>query len=605
MQSTELQALTDALPDPIVVLDGDLAIQLWNQASESLLGPLEEALLGKSYRQLFPELLEKDLADAARVTTVAAGPSGPLMVQLSSCRTKIAHSQLVVIRFDRSSTRSAEHQIRALLERSPEAVLAHTEDLTILFANRAAAELYGVDHPMELVGRNAIEFAHPEELARVELARERAKDDLDSAERDFPEWRLVNARGEVSEVHARSVRIERDGQPLRLTFLRDISEEKQTRARLMVSERLASVGVLAAGVAHELRSPLAAIVGNLELATHRLEALSAKEDLSELMAEVTDAREAADRMREIVRDLSVFSRADEVPHPVDLIDALESSVRIAWHEIRGRARLVRDLGELHPAVGNEARLGQLFLNLLVNAAHAIPEGAPEAHEIRLTGRMSGHNTAIVSISDTGIGIDPANLSRIFTPFFTTKPAGVGTGLGLSICHRIVTTMGGTIECDSLPGRGTTFRVTLPTLARDAHVRPRVRSPEPLLPTGCRRRRLLVVDDELVIRSLVRRIFREDDVVECATIPLATELVTTGSFDAIICDLGMDGGGGAQLYRRLEAHSPELAKRLGFITGGSFPDSTRDLIEAKGILVVRKPFTPDELKRAVNRLSGAL
>ena len=153
--------------------------------------------------------------------------------------------------------------------------------------------------------------------------------------------------------------------------------------------------------------------------------------------------------------------------PVAVRRVLDSSINIAWNEIRHRARLVKDYGETPLVEGNESRLGQVFLNLLLNAAHAIPEGETERNEIRVTTRTDGRGYAIVEVRDSGMGIPIAIRERIFDPFFTTKPVGEGTGLGLWICAGIVSALGGEVKVDSEIGRGSTFRVTLPPALMDA------------------------------------------------------------------------------------------------------------------------------------------
>ncbi|MFP2931345.1 sensor histidine kinase, partial [Pyxidicoccus sp. 3LG] len=186
-----------------------------------------------------------------------------------------------------------------------------------------------------------------------------------------------------------------------------------------------------------------------------------------------EALHGADRVRRIVRDLKTFSRPDEEQHgPVELHAVLDSAVKIAMAELRPRAKLVKDYGEVPRVEGNEARLAQVFLNLLINSAHAIPEGRAESNEVRLVTRVAPNGMVVAEVRDTGIGIPPESLGRIFDPFYTTKP-GVGTGLGLSLCHAYVTAMGGTISVESEPGRGAVFRVTLPRAARESGALPAV------------------------------------------------------------------------------------------------------------------------------------
>ncbi|WP_342377337.1 ATP-binding protein [Myxococcus stipitatus] len=244
---------------------------------------------------------------------------------------------------------------------------------------------------------------------------------------------------------------------------------RQTQAQLVQAGRMAAVGQLAAGVGHEINNPLAYIVSNLEHASEESDALArelgeardAGIRLREVGQALREALHGADRVRRIVRDLKTFSRPDdEMQGPVELGAVLDSAVKIAMGELRPRAKVVRDYGDVTWVEGSEARLAQVFLNLLINAAQALPEGHAEENEVRLVTRAGPEGWVVAEVRDTGTGIAPESLGRIFDPFYTTKPVGVGTGLGLSLCHAYVTAMGGTISVESELGRGSVFRVAL-------------------------------------------------------------------------------------------------------------------------------------------------
>jgi len=238
-------------------------------------------------------------------------------------------------------------------------------------------------------------------------------------------------------------------------------------SRLAVVERMASLGALAAGVGHEINNPLSAVLANLELLHDELAACAdaAPDALAARLAGarplLDDAREAAELIRTIVRDLNVFSRSPQgKAGKVDVHGVLESTLRMAAYEVRQRARIVRDFGEVPLVHGSQARLGQVMLNLVMNAAQSIRRGDATHNEVRVATSSDAAGRAVVEVSDTGHGIAPEHLPHIFEPFFTTKPEGVGTGLGLSISRDIVLEMGGRIEVRSTVGVGTTFRVTL-------------------------------------------------------------------------------------------------------------------------------------------------
>jgi signal transduction histidine kinase len=249
-----------------------------------------------------------------------------------------------------------------------------------------------------------------------------------------------------------------------------LEELQAARERLVHAEKMAAVGTLAAGVGHEINNPLAYIISNLHYISDEVRSATRREGKSENWAEVelalAETLQGADRVRRIVQDLRTFSRLTPA-HPVrvELHTVLDSALTIADAQLRHRARVVKDYGPVPPVLADETRLGQVFLNLLMNAAQAIPASSPHAHEIRVTTRQDEQGRAVVSVRDTGAGIPPEVLPRIFEPFFTTKPVGEGTGLGLSICHTYVQAMRGEIRVHSELGHGSTFEVVLP--AEDA------------------------------------------------------------------------------------------------------------------------------------------
>ncbi|NTX39491.1 GAF domain-containing protein [Myxococcus sp. CA033] len=244
----------------------------------------------------------------------------------------------------------------------------------------------------------------------------------------------------------------------------DVTDRKAMQAQLVVSDRLAAVGTLAAGVAHEINNPLAFVLSNLSFLSVELQSVARELPLgrtSEMEEVLREAVDGAHRVRQIVRDLRTFSRGDdEVATAVNLQAVLESAITMARGELKMRAQIIRDYRDVPSVEGNEGRFGQVFLNLLINAAQSIPEGKPEHNEVRVILRPLG-DRVIVEVHDTGVGMTPEVCARIFDPFFTTKPVGEGTGLGLSICHGIVTGFGGDISVESEVGRGSIFRVSLP------------------------------------------------------------------------------------------------------------------------------------------------
>ncbi len=247
------------------------------------------------------------------------------------------------------------------------------------------------------------------------------------------------------------------------------AERRRMQEQLLLSDRLASLGLLAASVAHEINNPLSSLMANLDFALHPVEPGTSLHPEQEQA--LRDGMQCAERIREIIRDIKVFSRPDDKQlGALDVHRVLDSSLRMAWNHIFHRARIVKDYTARSQVLGREAPLGQIFLNLLVNAAQAIPEGQSDTQEIRVVTRQEEPGHVRVEIHDTGQGIPPELRERIFEPFFTTKPVGVGTGLGLAICRRLITEMNGELGVDSEPGRGTVFHLRLP-VASEENARP--------------------------------------------------------------------------------------------------------------------------------------
>jgi signal transduction histidine kinase len=395
--------------------------------------------------------------------------------------------------------------------------------------------------------------------------------------------------------------------------------QTQMRERLMMSERMVSAGMLAAGVAHEINNPLAVAIGNLDftgstlarvvqqaraLHSHEFAADPGRwlaERLSEVEEPLSDMREALQRIRDIVRDVKLFSRpSDEVRGSVDVRRAIDSSCRMAQNEIRHRARLVKDYREVPPVDANETHIGQVILNLIVNAAQSLPEGHAGEHEIRVGTRTSDRGGVVIEVADTGSGIPPENLARIFDPFFSTKPAGVGTGLGLAICKRIVDQLGGQIEVESEVGKGTTFRVLLPA----AIARHGLAGGRSMPPLSVVRGRVLVVDDDAAIgRALARSLSEHHDIFVTTQGKEALQWIVGGKqFDAILSDLMMPEMSGMELHRELQTIAPDHAERMIFLTGGAFTPAARAFLDGVANPRVEKPM---ELTNLLAIIAGLL
>lgn len=409
------------------------------------------------------------------------------------------------------------------------------------------------------------------------------------------QYRFRRGDGTWATVIDRGIIVRNDaGAPVRMVgSLLDISDRVEMQARLAMSDHLASVGMLAAGVAHEINNPLTYVLTNLMAAIDDVRA--GKSDA--ILDCLTDAREGAERIRGVVRDLQLFSRPreDEV-EAVDVQRVIESSLSMAANEIRHRARVVKDYRPVPSVRMNRARLGQVVLNLLLNSAHAIREGNADQNEIRVVTRTDGAGNAVIEVTDTGCGIPPEMLANIFVPFFTTKPLGQGTGLGLSICHSIVAAAQGRIDVNSPPGGGCTMRVILPALGVTNQVQ--ASGAETVREN---RRRILVVDDEPNLRRAIRRMLEpHHDVRLVESGQSALEHLLAGeTYDVILCDLMMPHTTGMDVFDRLVGVGSPLAQRMVFMTGGAFSQRSSDFLSESAQPCLEKPFNRGDLLRTID------
>lgn len=512
-----------------------------------------------------------------------------------------------------ASTRAlkrSEESFRSLIERLPDAIFVH-RDGRFVYANSAALALLGYENASELLESstrpNSVDSVlHLDENQEVSKRAYALCSSLPPP--TAREGRLFHRDGSPVEVEFSSIKVNFDGQLAELAIARKISARKQLMAKMMEIDRMVAVGTLAAGVGHEINNPLAYVVHNLDFAIESLvgvscctqggASLSSPTDISVREA-LIEAREGAERVRRIVRDLKTFSRSpDECTGSVDVEAALESAVSMASNEIRHRAHLVREYNATTAVAGNASRLGQVFLNLLLNAAHAIAEGAASANQITVRTRTVQEHVH-VEIQDTGSGIEAEHMPRIFDPFFTTKPVGHGMGLGLYICKRIVKQHEGELQVESRPGQGSIFRVILPT-ARGVEKT----SEKPVFASAPhqKRARILVVDDELNVgRSLARALSREHEVSVLTDARQALRSLTDGiRYDVVLCDLMMPDMTGVELYAEVESKQPEMARRMLFFTGGAFTAATREFALRMAARCLTKPLDLGELRRRVEQ-----
>jgi PAS domain S-box-containing protein len=451
---------------------------------------------------------------------------------------------------------------------------------------------------------------HPDDAAHAEVVLNSRLDG--HAPVEYAENRLLTKSGQYRWFADRGRVVARDsnGEPLRMVGTdADITElkaayegKRQAEAHLARSERLASVGMMAAGVAHEINNPLAYILNNVDFALKSLSSSDARSEIDqEALNALKEAREGAVRVREVVKDLRTFSRVgDEQPEWVDVREVLESSLNIARCQIVDCARLEVNLAPSCQVRANRSRLGQVFLNLLVNACEAVEPGHPESNTISLACRaLDGF--VEVTVRDTGVGIPPGDIHRIFDLFYTTKPVGVGTGLGLSICHDLVEALGGSIHVSSNVGVGTEFRVLLPC----AGSQPATLPPPCDVDVWARAKRMLVVDDDpLVARSVRRLLGDKQEVTLVHDGPSALVELRKRIYDVVLCDVAMPGMDGLMVLEAAHAERLAAAHRFVFMTGSLFSQEWRQRMNAVRAPCVAKPLDMAELSSALAQVLEA-
>lgn len=374
------------------------------------------------------------------------------------------------------------------------------------------------------------------------------------------------------------------------------------RLRLEHSDRLAALGQLTAGVAHEINNPATYVLSNLnqieELVQKRLNGTESESDL-DLIAEMTrDCRNGIELIASISRELTYFARTeDDSVDVINIKELITNSSTMTLNEIRYRAKFEQRIGEVPDIVGSRSKLSQVLVNLLINAAHAIDSGDTAENQITISAAHEGDH-AVIRVKDTGGGIPESAMEKIFENYYTTKPQGQGTGLGLPICREIVLQHKGTLDVSSRVGEGTTFTVSLPIdservpAARAASVSEAVASSE--------RRRVLLIDDEpLLLKSIARMLQSHHDVVSAIGGEKALAILAADSkFDTVICDLMMPVVDGLHVHDALEADYPQLVNKLVYLSGGVFTDRMAGFLEDKEPRLLDKPVSREDLLEAI-------
>lgn len=492
-----------------------------------------------------------------------------------------------------------------------DAVISVDTDCKVTFMNSAAEFMTGVQaadgmgcHVREVLRLLPLDSTCSDTDVAMETPLERALRERQTV--DLPEARLLNlSNGEELIVSDSAAQVISDGQLLGAVMVfRDVTEHKQLEDTLRISDRMATMGLLAAGLAHEINNPLTVVMGNTRAIIANITDPSRNNTQplveSEMLEMLEDSLAGANRIRDIIADVSLFSRSESPQqHNVIVQDVMEATLRMAGNVLRQRAKLETHYEPVPMVFASESQLGQVFLNLVINGVQAIQEGHAERNRIGVALTTDSEGAVVIEISDTGSGMSDATYKRLFSPFFTTKPIGVGTGLGLSICRRIVTSFGGTIWVKSKLGQGTTVRVVLPasTVATEPELVTRSWRPVP-------RARVMVIDDEpMVARAVERMLTPYHDVTVFGSAHQALEWINAGKYyEIILCDLMMPELNGMEFYTRLTSDFRDLATRVVIVSGGGFTPHVQAFLTRTGIPALNKPVALDTLLALISTYS---
>jgi signal transduction histidine kinase/CheY-like chemotaxis protein len=614
-------AVFDSSAEALVLIDSAGAIHRANSRARELLRlrdtdkrhPRFAGMFAASHSSELSKFWSAPAESLPRSIDAPLGSGFPLRITLRAILPVTHHLLLCIeegsiVQRAELRWRQVESEIRGILESIPSAIVLFGGDGRIRYFNARFCELLGLD------SRDLQKIEGFEELRELIAPRFRHPGKFAAPWQSFAGGNLEPGHDELEIVRPAQRLIERFYRPVLdaqghsigwLEHYSDVTGERHTRSKMLQTEKMAALGQLVSGIAHELNNPLTTIMGYAQL-------LLGKNLTAAQLAEAERVYQEAERARRIVKNLLYFARETRSERTrVDLNEIIERTLALRSYELRVEDIAVEcDLAPRLPAtLADPYQLQQVILNLLLNAEQALLESRGRGrvwirtrHMIEGVGKQT-RDCLVLEVADDGPGIPPEIASRIFDPFFTSKPSGEGTGLGLSIVYGIVHQHEGEVSFENQPGSGARFIVNLPVIAAPAQ-KPADALALRFVPRGtATSARILAIEDEPTVAQLIVDVLREEghQVESVLDSQEGLRRLACGNYDLIICDLRMPHFDGQAVYQSLCRASSPLRHRILFITGDVLAAQTREFLEPNRLPYLAKPFLVEELKLAVNGL----
>jgi signal transduction histidine kinase/FixJ family two-component response regulator len=620
LTGASLGAVFESSGEALLVLDAEGIIQQANPRACELLRITAERVPGENLAEFLSPQSARDLSSCCELAS-ASLPAGsvdrkgfdallstgfPVRITFRASMPDLGgllvcvEDGSIVQRAD-GRWRQTTAELKSVLDSVETGIILLDPSGRVRFSNDRFAQLFG------LPSRRLTDLEGFQELGGLVAGRFRSPESFAAPWESFMAGAGVPAHDELEMMRPTRRVLERfsrpvldgDGHPVGwLELYRDVTGDRQIQSKLLQTEKMAALGQLVSGIAHELNNPLTTIMGYAQLLLgHGL--------LPPQFSEASKVFQEAERARRIVKNLLYVARENKPERTrVNLNEIVERTLALRSYELKVEnivveCELAPDLPE---TVGDPYQLQQVVLNLLVNAEQSLLQGRGQGRVWIRTHRTPAGKISL-EVSDDGPGIPPQIASRIFDPFFTTKPSGVGTGLGLSIVYGIVQQHDGEITFESPPGAGAKFLVELPVIALPEAERP----PALAAPAGQSRSvstgRILVVEDESTVAQLIVDVLREEGHKVEAAVDSQDGLtrISRTHYDLVICDLRMPRLDGPAFYEALASAGSPVQDRILFITGDTLAARTLEFLEPRGLPYLAKPFLVEELKLAVNRM----